>query len=284
MSKYRDIGANLANKVFDMDREEAIKRAKAAGVAIIDITGTDLQSSQKALLIASKYPGEIFGTAGIHPHAAKEFDRKTQNELLKLLNSHLASMCGEMGLDYDRNYSTPAQQQYAFEAQLDLAEHVNKPLFLHNRAAFNDFTAIMDKRNFWSRSIVHCFTGTKDEALAYLERGAYIGITGWLLDDRRNQSLLEALNTIPLDRILLETDAPYLTPSNNPKMRRNRNEPANLPLIAEKIAEIYSTTPANIQSITRLNFEKIQSNTTTAENSANKSNAAISTHISPRNP
>lgn len=275
MSKYRDVGANLANKVFHEDIDDVIKRALATGVATIDVTGTDLQSSHQALLIATKYRGQIFGTVGIHPHAAKEFTKQTQSELEQMLNSPLVSMCGEMGLDYDRNYSTPEQQRYAFDAQLDLAEHVNKPLFLHNRAAFKDFIFIMDRRNFWNRSIVHCFTGTKNEAQTYLDRGAYIGITGWLLDDRRNKSLLEAMEAIPLERVLLETDAPYLTPSNNSKVRKNRNEPANLPLIAEKIAEIYSTTTTHIQSITNQNFEKLKSNATNNENHYHKSDKFV---------
>jgi TatD DNase family protein len=258
MKKYRDIGANLANKVFDKDINEVIDRAFAADVATIDVTGTDLDSSKKALTIASKYPGQLFSTAGIHPHAAKEFNNQTQNELIKLLESPLTSMCGEMGLDYDRNYSTPEQQKYAFYAQLELAEQINKPLFLHNRGAFKDFTTIMDKHYLWQRSIVHCFTGTKDEAQAYLDRQSYIGITGWLLDDRRNQSLLNALEVIPLDRIFLETDAPYLMPSNNSKTRRRRNEPVNLPLIAARLAEIYSTTIENIQEATESNLDNIQ--------------------------
>lgn len=237
--KFRDIGANLTGKQFANDLAEVLVRAKNAGVDFIDITGTDMESSHAALALAKAHQGFLGASAGVHPHAAKTFTHKIQQELAVLLAQPEVLLCGEMGLDYARNYSTQREQLHAFSAQLELAHDIGKPLFLHCREAFSDFIAAMDRNpTLWPKSIVHCFTGTPDQALAIIERGGHIGVTGWVADKRRNADLLLALRHIPLTSLLLETDAPYLTPLNKPKSQaRERNEPANMPWIAQAIAK-----------------------------------------------
>ncbi len=145
---------------------------------------------------------------------------------------------GETGLDYNRNFSTPANQRRAFAAQLELAADTGKPLFLHCRDAFDDFYSMMrDAVAGGAHGVVHCFTGSQDEAEAFAELGLDIGVTGWVTDLTRGQALREAVKTIPLDRLHLETDAPYLAPK-NAKKRRPYNEPANLIWVARAIAEL----------------------------------------------
>lgn len=255
----RDIGANLAGKQFVNDLDEVITRAHQAGVEFIDITGTDIASSRRAIELARARPGSLGATAGVHPHGARLFDATAMHALRDMLAQPEVLMCGEMGLDYARNYSLPAQQRAAFEAQLDLADEINKPLFLHCRDAFDDFVSIMDRKpGRWKRAIVHCFTGVKDEARAYVERGAYIGITGWIADKRRNAPLLGAMKSIPLSRLLLETDAPYLMPGNKPKSQtRDRNEPANLPWVAQAVAESLGVPEDEVASAALANADQL---------------------------
>ena len=234
----RDIGANLAGKQFAKDLGEVITRARQAGVEFVDVTGTDVESSRRAVELARAHPGFLGATAGAHPHGARNLDEAGLLALLEMLALPQVLMCGEMGLDYARDFSEPAAQRRAFEAQLDLAEECGKPLFLHCRDAFDDFVSIMDRKpQLWERAIVHCFTGGRDEARAYVERGAHVGVTGWIADKRRNGPLLDAMVSIPLARLLLETDAPYLMPVNKPKSQtRDRNEPANLGWVARAVA------------------------------------------------
>lgn len=158
--------------------------------------------------------------------------------LSKLLADPACVAVGETGLDYNRNFSTPASQRRAFAAQLELAADTGKPLFLHCRDAFHDFYAMVkDAVAGGAHGVVHCFTGSQDEAEAFAELGLDIGVTGWVTDLTRGQALREAVKTIPLDRLHLETDAPYLGPKNL-KKRRPYNEPANLIWVARAIAEL----------------------------------------------
>lgn len=255
----RDIGANLTGAQFNADLDAVLLRAKSAKIAFIDITGTDLKSSKAAAALAIKDPAFLGSSAGIHPHSAKHADMASLAEIAALLSRDEVLMCGEMGLDFDRNYSTPAEQIWAFNAQLDIAEQVGKPLFLHCRKAHAQFIQAMDAHpNLWQRAIVHCFTGSKNEAAAYLERGAHIGITGWIADARRNHDLLDAMTIIPPDRILLETDAPYLMPLNKPKSQaRDRNEPSYLHWVAKGVADIKGMTIDEVAIITFSNAEKL---------------------------
>lgn len=233
-----DIGVNFHSAQLVSLTDQLLMRARAANVSQILATGTSVASSRLALELARANPGTVFATAGVHPHGAKSYDPSTFRELTELWACPEVVAVGECGLDYNRNFSTPQAQRMAFEQQLSVAVETGKPLFLHCRDAFTDFhdmlaPVIADG----ARGVVHCFTGNRVEAEAFLAMGLDIGITGWVTDLQRGQALREALPAIPLDRLHLETDAPYLFPKNAEK-RRGPNEPANLPWVVASVAEL----------------------------------------------
>ncbi|SOE06384.1 TatD DNase family protein [Variovorax sp. YR752] len=233
-----DIGVNFHAAQLVSLTDALLVRAKAAGVTQILATGTSLASSRLARDLAKANPGVVFATAGVHPHGAKSCDPNTLRELAELWKCSQVVAIGECGLDYNRNFSTPQLQRIAFERQLSMALGIRKPFFLHCRDAFTDFhdmlaPVVADG----ARGVVHCFTGDRAEAEAFLGMGLDIGITGWVSDLKRGMALREAISAIPLDRLHLETDAPYLLPK-NPGVRRGHNEPANLRWIAISVAEL----------------------------------------------
>ncbi len=233
-----DIGANLTHESFAHDLPAALERAQAAGVAQIIVTGASRQGAREALALAQKFPELLHATAGVHPHHAIELTSEGVDELRVLHQHDQVLAVGECGLDYFRDISPRHVQRRAFEEQLALAQLCGKPLFLHQRDAHEDFIACM--KNFdgkLGRAVVHCFTGTREEMFAYLDRDWYIGITGWLCDERRGQHLREIVKHIPANRLLIETDAPYLLPRTlTPKPSHRRNEPMFLPHILEELA------------------------------------------------
>ncbi len=180
----------------------------------------------------------MYASVGVHPHLAKNWQDDTQQVLRQLAKSTRVRAIGEAGLDYHRNLSTPEQQHYALRQQIELAIELQLPLFLHERDAHKDFYAILqDYKSELVPSVVHCFTGQRSALENYLEMGLYIGITGWICDERRGTHLHELVSLIPQDRLMIETDAPYLFPrSYRPKSRDNRNEPSFLPHIAQHVA------------------------------------------------
>lgn len=235
-----DIGANLTNSAFQHDLNEVIARAQAVNVASIIITGTDLASSEQAAMIAQQHPGKLFSTAGIHPHDAKHYSPEAHSELLSLAKLPQVKAIGETGLDFNRNYSPPEQQIKAFEKQLELAIETGLPVFLHEREAHKkQWDILRNHRDQLSRAVIHCFTGTKQEAFNYLDLDLHLGITGWICDERRGYHLHEFIADIPLNRLMIETDAPYLTPRVKPKpalKSSRRNEPCTLPYVLAAIA------------------------------------------------
>lgn len=235
-----DIGINLTNSQFKNKEDKVLQNAKTAGVQGIILTGTGINSSQKSLEIAKKHPDYLTTTIGVHPHNAKEFTEKTMNQLEQLLEHPLTVAVGECGLDFDRNFSTKEEQYFAFEQQIALAKKVKKPLFLHERSAHQEFVDIMKNHtDITPHSVVHCFTGSKEELKTYLDLGFYIGITGWVCDSKRGTALREALEYAPLERLMIETDAPFLLPKNLEVMPKNRtNEPKYLGHIGKEIAQI----------------------------------------------
>ena len=244
-----DIGVNLADASFDLDRDEVIDRAAAAGVRHMIVTGTGLKESESALALTERHSGTMRCTAGIHPHLATQWadsPREAHERLGAVLGSELAVAAGECGLDYFRNLSPPEAQRAAFVGQLKLAEEHGKPLFLHQREAHKDFLAILkDYRTEDLGGVAHCFTGGPMELESYLDLGLHIGITGWICDKRRNQDLLSAVPKLPLDRVLLETDSPYLLPRHpdaKPAKKR-RNEPEFLPVVARTLARHMGVDP-----------------------------------------
>jgi TatD DNase family protein len=234
-----DIGVNLAHRSFDADRAEVVERAKAAGVTHLVITGTDLPASRTAAWLAKDAPGSLFATAGVHPHHAKDFDGSTVDALRALAGQPEVVSLGECGLDFNRNFSPQQAQLSCFEAQLKLAAELDKPLFLHERDAFEAMHALLERYRP-RRAVVHCFTGDGRAMDAYLALGLHIGITGWICDERRGKHLLELVPRIPKGKLMLETDAPFLSPTR----AQRRNEPAFLPQVLETVAKARGEAPA----------------------------------------
>jgi TatD DNase family protein len=243
-----DIGVNLAHRRFDADRDEVLARALAAGVTRLVITGTSVAASGAAVALARQRPGVLWATAGIHPHDARHASPEAVGELRALAGLPEVKAIGECGLDFDRNFSPPAAQEAAFEAQLELAVDVGLPVFLHERRAHERFVAIL--RNARARlcgAVVHCFTGSAAERDAYLALDLHIGVTGWINDERRGQELREVVARVPPDRLMLETDAPFLTPRDaRPRPPGGRNEPALLPLVLAALARAVGRPPAQV--------------------------------------
>lgn len=237
-SSLIDIGINLAHDSFNADRDAVIARAVAAGVVQMMVTGSSGSSTREAIEMARAHPGRLFATAGVHPHHAKELTEELLAELRQLAPLPQVVAVGECGLDYFRDLSPRAVQQKAFHRQLELAALVGKPVFLHQRDAHADFVAILkEHRATLVGGVAHCFTGSQEELTAYLEMDLAIGITGWICDERRGAHLLPLMSDIPADRLLLETDGPYLLPRDLPsKPESRRNEPVYLPHIAGTVA------------------------------------------------
>jgi TatD DNase family protein len=250
-----DIGANLTHESFAEDRDAVMARALQAGVRRLVVTGADLAGSRQAAALAAAHPSRLWSTAGVHPHHAQSFEASHRGELLDLLRFKSVVAVGECGLDYFRNLSPPPAQRAAFIAQLEIAAQIGKPVFLHQRDAHGDFAAILnDFDGKLQGGVAHCFTGGELELEAYLELGLYIGITGWACDERRGVELRGVVPRIPADRLLIETDAPYLLPRDmTPLPKSRRNEPAYLPHIAATVAQLRGETVEAVASTTTRN-------------------------------
>ena len=232
-----DIGANLSHPAFHADLPEVIAWARQAGVETVVVTGTSIAESVSALKLAAAYPETVHATAGVHPHHARECDASTIPALRVLAQQPRVVAIGECGLDFNRNYSPHPDQEKWFAAQVDLACELGKPLFLHSRDAKEKFIGVIRQFKSLPPAVAHCFTGEKAELHAYLDLGLYIGITGWICDERRGAHLKELVRDIPAERLMLETDSPYLTPRDlRPQPKAHRNEPAHLPHILRTVA------------------------------------------------
>ncbi len=243
-----DVGVNLAHRRFDADRDRVIARAIAAGVSRMVITGTSIASTQAAITLARARPGTLFATAGIHPHDARHASASALTELAELAQAPEVRALGECGLDFDRDFSPRPAQESAFEAQLDLAARMGKPVFLHERAAHERFLAVLKPwRTRLRAAVVHCFTGSQTECDAYLDAGLHLGITGWICDERRGLGLRSVVARIPADRLMIETDAPFLTPRNiRPQPAGGRNEPAFLTHVLAAVAHSVGRPPHQV--------------------------------------
>ncbi len=258
-----DIGVNLTSSQFAHDRDEIVARAQAAGVTGMLITGTNLHESQQAQQLAQRYR-HCWSTAGVHPHDSSGWTEEAAQAIRALAATPDVVAIGECGLDFNRNFSTPQEQERAFSAQLALAAELNMPVFLHCRDAHQRFLALLDP---WldklPGAVLHCFTGSAQEARECLERGLYLGITGWVCDERRGLELREVVPLIPAERLLIETDAPYLLPRDlKPKPISRRNEPAVLGHILATVATLRgddaqwlsSTTDRNVRQLFGVDF------------------------------
>lgn len=258
-----DIGVNLTNKRFDKDRADVINRAKLLGMEHLLITGTSVEESRKALALCHSYqqahPDFLYATAGVHPHDADNVNYDYLSALEELALKPQVKAIGECGLDFNRNFSAPAQQQKIFSEQVALAASLQMPLFLHQRDAFEPwFSTLSPYLGIIPAMVTHCFTGTADELKQCLKANMYIGVTGWLCDERRGQVLRDIVSNIPLNRLLIETDAPYLTPRTiRPRPKSSRNEPSYLPYIIEEIASITGIDQYEISYQTALNAKQV---------------------------
>ena len=233
-----DIGCNLTHDSFDSDRASVLDRARDAGVVQMIVTGASDEGSQAALDLSRAHPGILFATAGVHPHRASDFSDETEARLRKLSSEKDVVAVGETGLDYFRDFSPREIQREVFGRQLAIGMDSGLPLFLHMRDAHDDFHAILrETRDRLSDVVVHCFTGNRDELHDYLDLDCHIGITGWICDERRGTHMKDFLQDIPSNRLMIETDAPYLKPRNlRPRVKSHRNEPCWLPWILGTLA------------------------------------------------
>ncbi|MEM1448300.1 MAG: TatD family hydrolase [Planctomycetota bacterium] len=243
-----DIGVNLVSRQFESDRPAVVERAREHGVERMVLTGTTLEVSRAAAALAAADAG-AWSTAGVHPHHASEWDDATGEAIEALCARDEVVAVGECGLDFNRNYSPREDQLRAFEAQLEIASRVGLPVFVHQRDAHAELLAML--RSAWPDlargAVVHCFTEGPDEAADYLELGCALGVTGWVCDERRGGALRDAVPAIPAERLMLETDAPYLLPRTiEPKPETRRNEPMHLPWVLREVAKLRGEEPAAV--------------------------------------
>lgn len=253
MIKYYDIGLNLFCKQF-REPERIINDAADEGVYCI-LTGSDMKSSESVNRSVKDHG--CSGTCGIHPHSADSARAEDFQRIREIVSSNDRIVAvGECGLDYDRMFSTRENQIRCFEHHIKIAEELGKPLFLHEREATDDFIARFRKHSdICSRSVVHCFTGDKETLKKYVDMGFYIGVTGWICDERRGAPLREAVKYIPRDRIMAETDAPYLTPRNIKGLDRT-NVPQNIKYVVAELARNMKIDEGELTELLKENTER----------------------------
>ena len=258
-----DIGVNLGSDQFKNDLSDVISRALAANVTTLLVTGTDLASSKAANVLCKQNPLNLWHTCGVHPHDADSATQDTWREIRQLAKSDHVCAIGEMGLDFNRNFSTAENQIDAFTEQLNIAVELQKPVFLHEREAFDTQYPLLKKyRDKLCGGVVHCFTGNAEQLKHYLDLDLYIGITGWICDPKRGKELYELVEAIPSDRLLIETDAPYLMPKNVAKSelgnsKSRRNEPCLLPWVLNTLCEARGDSYENIAIATTDNAKRL---------------------------
>lgn len=260
-----DVGVNLTSSAFESDRVEIVQRARQAGVQQMLLIGSNLEDSQSAQQLTRQFE-QCYCSVGIHPHYASEFTAQSLEALRALAHLPGVVAIGETGLDFNRNYSPPEAQMLAFEQQTTLAESLDMPLYLHQRDAHDALLEIIKpNRSKLNAILLHCFTGTQKELEDYLDMDCYIGITGWICDERRGTHLLPLLQLIPENRLVLETDAPYLLPRTlSPKPKSRRNEPAYLYYVLEQVAKALGITCEELAARTTDNARRLFSLNKTA--------------------
>lgn len=248
--RWFDCGVNLTNPKLYRDIDGVIQRAVAAGVERQLVIGTNLRESAQAIALCEQFPQHLVATVGIHPHDAATAPVDFIEQLRQLAAHPQVVAIGECGLDFNRNFSPPDIQLQVFEAQLQLAAELELPVYLHERDAQQRQCDLLERyRDHIPKMLTHCFTGGKKELARYLELGCYIGITGWLCDERRGQQLQEAVTDIPAARLLVETDAPFLLPRTI-RPRPAYNEPYLLPEVGKVLAQFRQQEVADIAALT----------------------------------
>ena len=253
-----DIGVNLTHPSFANQREAVFERAVAAGVSQMLLTGTSLDGSEQALLLCEQLDPQgqrLFVTAGVHPHDASSWTADSPRILQDLLKQQRTRAVGECGLDFNRDFSPRPMQEKALEQQLALAVELQLPVFLHERDANERLLAILREfRDQLPAAVVHCFTGEQRSLFSYLDLDLHIGITGWVCDERRGSHLHPLLREIPSQRLMLESDAPFLLPRNlRPKPKSGKNEPAFLLHILQEVARHRGESPEQLAASTSAN-------------------------------
>lgn len=254
-----DIGLNLGSDRYDRDRPDILARALAAGVSHFILTGTSVDGSAAVVRLAQDHAPHCLATVGVHPHEAARLDEAGLDRLRSLLRAPGVVAVGETGLDFNRMFSPAADQERAFRWQIELAGEAGLPLFLHERdASERQLEILRATRDRWSGGVLHCFTGTREALFSYLDLGLCIGVTGWVCDERRGQELAALVREIPADRLLLETDGPWLLPRDLPqKPKDRRNEPSFLPHIAATVARLRGQDVEELAAITTANAKRL---------------------------
>ena len=235
-----------------------MQRAAEAGVATMIVTGSSDDSNIRACELAEAHPGDLFSTAGVHPHHASAYTDQSDALIRRLVQHDAVVAVGECGLDYFRNFSPREAQLDAFRRQLEIAKETGLPVFLHQRDAHDDFVEVLEPAlPDLSRAVAHCFTGEGESLREYLAMGLYIGITGWICDERRGKHLHDIVHVIPDDRLLIETDAPYLVPRTiRPRPGTRRNEPMYLTEVLRTVAEARGQSEEHVARITTENARR----------------------------
>ncbi len=243
-----DIGVNLTSQSLLHDVPGLLQRAQQVGVTKLVVTGTDLESSEQAIALCRQFTSQLVSTCGVHPHHASEWSEQSYKRLQALAKTPCVRAIGETGLDFNRNYSARDAQELAFLQQMELATELGMPLFCHQRDAHQRFLELLLKyRDRVPAVVVHCFTDNHQALLDYLEIDCHIGITGWVCDERRGLELQKLVKLVPSNRIMLETDAPYLLPRDlEPKPASRVNQPAYLPHILQKVAKLRNQDPLEL--------------------------------------
>ncbi|WP_432455182.1 MULTISPECIES: TatD family hydrolase [unclassified Agarivorans] len=254
-----DIALNLTSSQFDKDREQVLQRAQAAGVSGMLLLASDLAESQQVSDLAQQWPGVCYATAGVHPHHAKSVSPTDIATLKPLFTQTQVLAVGECGLDFNRDFSPRPQQEAIFEAQLALAAELKLPVVMHERDAHQRFIDILKPwRDHLPGAVLHCFTSDQAALKACLDLDLYIGITGWVCDERRGLDLQQRVKEIPINRLLLETDAPYLLPRDlKPKPKSRRNEPCYLPHIYQRVAQLRGESLVELQQQVQQNARRL---------------------------
>ncbi len=252
-----DIGANITHPQLHNQIDRVVENMKTQNISKTIITSSNLEDTKIALDIINSYPEIFYTTVGFHPHNAKDFIQEDIDTIIEYSENKKVLAIGECGLDYYREYSAKRDQLFCFEEQLKIAKNINSPVFLHERKAHEDFVMVLKKYILEIENVVvHCFTGTKDELDTYLEMGCYIGITGWITDLNRGKHLHDLLKYIPEDKLMIETDAPYLTPKNLPFKNTGINEPSYLKYVVQSISECLNKDMSYIEEITINNTKR----------------------------
>ena len=259
MTGLIDVGANLTHESFAGDLDLVLERAARTGVRRLIVTGTSLATTEAAIALAATRPGTLWATAGVHPHASATYDDAVHAALRIHLGDSTVVATGECGLDYFRDYAPRPVQREAFARQLELAAASRRPLFLHQRDAHEEFVALLSEQGArLPGGVAHCFTEGPEAMAEYLDLGLHIGITGWICDERRASALRAAVGSLPLDRVLVETDAPYLLPRTlKPAPRSRRNEPCWLPEVVRALATYMRLDPEAVAEASVRNAERL---------------------------